>query len=214
MSDPKNPEGLPDDAEQAAAGAVPPAASDPDVPSVPEPPAAPEPPQAPPAPPAPPAPEPPQYAAPAAPEPPAAPTPPPSYGAPAAPSQSSSQQGYGQTPPGYGAADYSGYSQAPAQKSPVLSIISLIAGIVGIVGGGIVLIPIVGAILQLFIPAAAVVLGFLGKKKEPQAKGMWLTGIILGFIGILIALAALVFWIVVIGVAANDPNMYQFDYDY
>ena len=50
-------------------------------------------------------------------------------------------------------------------------------------------IPFIGGVLQLFIPAAAVVLGFLGKAKEPFApKGLWLTGVILGFVGIGIAL--------------------------
>lgn len=35
---------------------------------------------------------------------------------------------------------------------------------------------------------AAVVLGFLGRSKEPQAKGFWLTGLILGFVSIAIAI--------------------------
>ena len=48
--------------------------------------------------------------------------------------------------------------------------------------------------MQLIIPAAAVVLGFIGKKREPAAKGMWLTGIILGFVGIAIAVLSIVFW--------------------
>ena len=80
------------------------------------------------------------------------------------------------------------YGTAPAKPAPVYSIISLIAGIIGVLGGlGIVWIPIVGGILQLFIPAAAVVLGFIGKKKS-ATKGMWLTGIILGFVGMAIGL--------------------------
>ncbi len=66
----------------------------------------------------------------------------------------------------------------------MFSLISLIAGIVGVVGFFVVFIPFVGGIMQLIIPAAAVVLGFIGKRKEPAAKGMWLTGIILGFVGI------------------------------
>lgn len=102
-------------------------------------------------------------------------------------------------PPAYGAAPGQPYAApyqgAPARKSPVLSIISLIAGIVGVAGGFIVFIPIIGSIMQLFIPAAAVVLGFLGKSKEPQAKGMWLTGIILGFVGLAIAIISLIGWI-------------------
>jgi hypothetical protein len=84
---------------------------------------------------------------------------------------------------------------ATGGKSPVLSIISLVAGIIGIVGFAIVFIPFIGGVLQLFIPAAAVVLGFLGKAKEPFApKGLWLTGVILGFVGIGIALLSLLLW--------------------
>jgi hypothetical protein len=94
---------------------------------------------------------------------------------------------------------YAAAAAAPAAstggKSPVLSIISLVAGIIGIVGFAIVFIPFIGGVLQLFIPAAAVVLGFLGKAKEPFApKGLWLTGVILGFVGIGIALLSLLLW--------------------
>jgi hypothetical protein len=46
----------------------------------------------------------------------------------------------------------------------------------------------------LFIPAAAVVLGFLGKNMEPQAKGFWMTGIITGFVGIVLSLVSIVIW--------------------
>jgi hypothetical protein len=158
------------------------------------------------------------------PETPTAPPPPPTspaYGANAA----ASQPGYGQESygaqaggqygaqdagggtPGYGSPGYAApaYGTAPSKPSPVLSILSLIAGIVGVLGFWAVFwIPIVGGILQLFIPAAAVVLGFLGKKKEPAAKGMWLTGIILGFIGVAFGLLAIIGWIVVFAVASSD----------
>lgn len=86
-----------------------------------------------------------------------------------------------------------GVGPAPAPR--VLSIISLIAGIVGILGVWIVFIPIAGSILGLPVPAAAVILGFLGKKKEPAAKGLWLTGIILGFVALALALIMLIVWI-------------------
>ncbi|MEX1079679.1 MAG: hypothetical protein WED09_11285 [Homoserinimonas sp.] len=100
---------------------------------------------------------------------------------------------------------------APA-KAPVLSIISLIAGIVGFLGAWIVAIPIIGSILGLFIPAAAVILGVLGKKKEPQAsKGLWLTGIILGAVSLAIAVIALIFWIIAIAGAGASG---VFDYSY
>ncbi|BDZ44984.1 hypothetical protein [Naasia aerilata] len=40
-------------------------------------------------------------------------------------------------------------------------------------------------------------LGFLGKKREPWAsKGLWMTGIILGFVGLAIAIISLIGWIV------------------
>ena len=99
---------------------------------------------------------------------------------------------------------------APA-KSPVLSIISLIAGIVGLLGAWIVVLPIIGSILGLFIPAAAVVLGVLGKNREPQAaRGMWLTGIILGIVALAIAIIALIFWIVVFAAAGASDSSYDF----
>lgn len=96
------------------------------------------------------------------------------------------------------------YAAGPVKKSPVLSILSLIAGIVGLLGSWIVIIPIVGSILDLFIPAAAVVLGFIAKRKEPQARGMWITGIILGFVALAIAIIALVLWIVAIAQAGAN----------
>ena len=108
----------------------------------------------------------------------------------------SSTPSYGATP-SYGPTPGSPYTGgAPAQKPAVLSIISLVLGILGVVGFFVVFIPIVGSILQLFIPAAAIVLGFLGKTREPWApKGLWLTGIILGFVGLAIAIISLIGWI-------------------
>ena len=88
------------------------------------------------------------------------------------------------------------YSPAPvAGKSPVLSILSLIFGILGV-------------LLSLFLfgsgvlpGAAAVVLGFLGRSKEPQAKGMWLTGIITGFVAVGLAIIVWIGLAVIFGVA-------------
>ncbi|AAT89705.1 integral membrane protein [Leifsonia xyli subsp. xyli str. CTCB07] len=116
---------------------------------------------------------PPAAAPPAPPVPPAgAPVSPPAPGYP--------QQPYGQPAPGY-AQPYG----APAAKSPILSILSLVGGI-----GGIVLTFAwgVGALFGV----AGIVLGFLGRSKEPQARGFWLTGIILGFVSVFIAI---IFWI-------------------
>jgi hypothetical protein len=112
--------------------------------------------------------------------------------------------------PGYGAPGAPGAPAGPVygqpyapvgSRSPVLSIIALIAGILGVVGFFFDFIPFVGSIIGLVISAGAVVLGFLGKSKEPRAKGLWLTGIILGFVGAAIDIAFLVFWIVLIAVS-------------
>ena len=87
------------------------------------------------------------------------------------------------------------YATAPATKAPILSILSLVAGIIGILGFAVVFVPFVGSILGLPIPAAAIVLGLIGKKKEPTAsKGLWLTGIILGVVGVVIAVIAFLGW--------------------
>ena len=91
----------------------------------------------------------------------------------------------------------------------MFSLISLIAGIVGLVGFFVVFIPIVGGIMQLIIPAGAVVLGFIGKSKEPAARGMWLTGIILGFVGIAIALLSIILWSVAF---ASLPDYVDYTY--
>ena len=95
----------------------------------------------------------------------------------------------------------------PAAKSPILSILSLVAGIIGILGFAIVFIPFIGSFLQLFFPAAAIVLGALGKKKEPAApKGLWLTGIITGIIGIVIAVIAVIGWALLVATAGTTYN--------
>ena len=117
------------------------------------------------------------------------------------------QQPYGQQP-GYGQPTYGqpapGYAQpyatAPAGKSPILSILSLVGGIIGII------LNFAFGIGALFA-VAAVVLGFIGRSKEPQAKGFWLTGIILGFVAIAIAI---IFWIVWGIILANLSTTYRY----
>jgi hypothetical protein len=88
------------------------------------------------------------------------------------------------------------YAPAPAPgRTPVLSILSMVFGILGVLVG---LFPFFG-----FIPGAAgVVLGFIGRRREPSARGLWLTGIITGFVAIAIALIWVLIFIVV-GVAAS-----------
>ncbi|PRY67594.1 hypothetical protein B0I08_106201 [Glaciihabitans tibetensis] len=92
---------------------------------------------------------------------------------------------------------YSSNGGAPA-KSPVLSIISLIAGILGVLAG------FIG--WGLLFSIGAVVLGHLGQRKEPAAKGMWLTGLITGYAGIVLNLIILAIFIVALmaGISAYD----------
>ncbi|MGV8910564.1 MAG: hypothetical protein ACOH1Y_16410, partial [Propionicimonas sp.] len=130
------------------------------------------------------------YGGPPTPPPYGGPPPPPPYGGPA-------------TPPPGNAAPYAPYPGTPAAKQPILSILALVAGVIGILGSPVVFIPIVGGIFGLFIPAAAIVLGFFGRTKEPRAKGLWLTGIITGAVGVALALLSIVIWAIVF---ANIPS--------
>jgi hypothetical protein len=85
---------------------------------------------------------------------------------------------------------YASYNQQPVSKTPVLSIISMITGIIGVVGF------LIG---WGILPAiAAVVLGHLGQRKEKQAKGFWLTGLITGYVGILLNIIVIVLAVLVL----------------
>jgi len=89
----------------------------------------------------------------------------------------------------------------------------MIAGIVGVLGFWIVFIPIIGSVLGLFIPGAALVLGILGRKREGvPAKGFWMTALITGIVGLVIAVIALIGWIAIIAISnangAFNPNRY------
>ena len=158
----------------------------PDVPSIPTPPQGIVPPESTPTPPASP------YAT-SAPVPPAAQQP---YG----------QQAYGQQPT-YGQQPYGqqpAYGQQPqpygAYQSPTppqgLSIAALITGIAGLVG-----VP--------FGSIAGVVLGHLGQKRQPWAKGFWLTGLITGYVGIAFWAIVIIFYVIVIAFAVNSPGSFS-----
>jgi hypothetical protein len=78
---------------------------------------------------------------------------------------------------------YPGYAAAPPSG---LSITSLILGIAGLVFG-------------ILLSIAAVITGHIAKKSQPHAKGMWLTGLITGYVGIGIwALVLLVYLLIVV----------------
>jgi len=94
---------------------------------------------------------------------------------------------------------------APGQTAPTpsLSIISMILGILGLVigfvGGG------------LLFSVGGVVLGHLGQRKEPVARGFWLTGLITGYIGILINVIVIIIWIVVLASLAGSGAYWYYD---
>ncbi|WP_431245452.1 DUF4190 domain-containing protein [Leifsonia xyli] len=117
------------------------------------------------------------------------------------PYQQQGQQAYGQPAYGQPAPGYAQPYGQPAAKSPILSILSLVGGIVGIV------INLAWGIGFLF-GIAAVVLGFIGRRKEPQARGFWLTGIILGFVAIAIAIIYWIFLAIIFASIANNYNTY------
>ena len=93
------------------------------------------------------------------------------------------------------------YGSTPTAKTPILSILSLIFGILGVLGS-----------LFLFgtgfLPGlAAVILGFLGRRREPQAsKGLWLTGIILGFVAIAVAIIVIIGIVALAAIGAANPS--------
>lgn len=99
------------------------------------------------------------------------------------------------------------YGYPAATKTPILSILSLVAGILSTIGLWILFIPFVGTFLGIPFPLAALILGYLGKKREPQAaKGLWLAGIIMGYVGLGLAVLALVGWILAAVFGAFDSS--------
>lgn len=96
---------------------------------------------------------------------------------------------------------YAGGSAAPV-KSPILSILSLVGGILGVVigffGWG------------LLFSIAGVVLGHLGRKREPNGKGMALAGLITGYVGIAINVIVLIIAIIAIIAAFSMSSTYDY----
>jgi hypothetical protein len=147
----------------------------------------------------------PSYGAPSAPSTPPAYTPPseqstPSYGAPSY-QQAPPANPYAQAP--NGASPY-GQPYSPVASAPkTLSLIGMIAGIVGLV------VSLPGFGFGLIFSIGAVVLGFLGKKREPAAKGFWLTALITGFVGIALSIVfGIVLLFIIIGAASSDYSSY------
>jgi len=75
---------------------------------------------------------------------------------------------------------------------------------------GLVLAPLWGGGIPFSI--AAVVLGFMGRNREPAARGFWLTALITGFVGIAIGLVTVILFIVFFGALVATIPAYQYRY--
>lgn len=111
--------------------------------------------------------------------------------------------GYGQPP--YDQSQYGGGQPGGGQQTNGLAIASLVTGILGI--------PLVCCWVGVLLSIAAIVTGFLGKKKADESggriggRGMALAGIILGVIGVVLLI------VLIILVAATGSFDYTFDTD-
>lgn len=113
-------------------------------------------------------------------------------------------------PTPYSAAPGGQPGAAPAKKAPVLSIVSLITGILGVLGSAIGFLSLFG-LVGVILPIAAIITGFLGKSKEAHAKGMWLTGLITGFVGLALTLLFVLLSTLFFASLAEYGNSYEFD---
>ncbi|MGX5682017.1 DUF4190 domain-containing protein [Schumannella luteola] len=129
---------------------------------------------------------PPAYGAPA--------TPPPAYGAPATPPPAAPAYG---SPTAYG---QPAYAPAPAGPSQGLSVTSMVLGIVGVV---------FSFFYFGFLPAvAAVITGHMAQRRQPYARGFWITGLITGYIGIAISVITFLALIAIFVFASTYSGTY------
>jgi hypothetical protein len=91
---------------------------------------------------------------------------------PASPYLQPDEPGYGQQPT-YAQPAYPQYGYPPVAPKG-LAITSMVLGLVGLLGFGFAVLASIGA----------VVTGHLAQRKQPYAKGFWLTGLITGYIGV------------------------------
>jgi hypothetical protein len=104
-----------------------------------------------------------------------------------------------QTPP---AASVPPAAPVAAGPKQALSLTSFITGLASVV---FCWVPVLGFLASI----AAIVLGFIGKAKEPGApKWMWLIGIIAGFVGIVLGFLVLVLPLILFAsLMASVPNI-------
>ncbi|MGJ9404404.1 DUF4190 domain-containing protein [Arthrobacter sp. KK5.5] len=69
----------------------------------------------------------------------------------------------------------------PAAEPKTLSIVALVLGIVGLVTGGFLLLPQIGAI----------VVGHIALRREPEGRGMAIAGLVLGYLVVVLGLVLL-----------------------
>lgn len=125
----------------------------------------------------------------------------PGYSAPPAPSAQSypAAASYPTAESGYPAAPYGGYPAAP--KTNTLAIVSLIAGIAGLV-----IIPFIGSIV-------AVITGHMSLsqlKKQPETgRGMAIAGLITGYVGLAFAVLGIIIAIAMFSFFAANPTLYM-----
>jgi len=80
-------------------------------------------------------------------------------------------------------------SPAPAQKTNVLSIVSLVTGIIGFLSICAAWIPVAGQVCMGLFGLASIITGFIGlgqaKRNMEKGKGMAIAGIILGVLALI-----------------------------
>lgn len=95
-------------------------------------------------------------------------------------------------------------SSSPATgTSKALGLTSLILGIAGIVG---LFIPFINFI-TLAGAVVGLILGILSRRREPGAKGLALTGIILSAIALVLGLIFIVVGVALVGSMMTDPSV-------
>lgn len=125
---------------------------------------------------------------------------PPTYSAPAAPAPQSypAAAPYPQAEGGYPNAPYGAYPPSP--KTNTLAIVSLVAGIAGLV-----VLPFIGSIV-------AVITGHMSLsqlKKQPEGgRGMAIAGLITGYIGLVLAVLGIIIIVATFAFIAANPNLY------
>ncbi len=86
------------------------------------------------------------------------------------------------------------YAGTPPQGLSIASFVLGIASVVMCCFGGVL----------FAIPA--VILGHLGQRNQPRARGFWLTGLILGYIGVALGLLSIVYYIALFAMSASSSG--------